>query len=186
MTKFKLQTQFDSRESAIQYIQKNRDVSDAQKATVVAYLFSSGLTNKDVRQALQIAKVYTVTHLKRAGTSLTEEELQLWHDNPQRITLGHIRAIAKLSFENRDALLRSLLLHKQPVSKFEAIAQGKHVESNADIRKFERMVGDMLGREVKVSYNSKSEVGHLNLSFFGLDDLEAITEALQNVSRPGK
>jgi ParB family transcriptional regulator, chromosome partitioning protein len=184
MTKIGLKMIFPSPTEAITYALTTPGMGNAQLAAIVAFLFANGLTNREIRASLNIKKVYTVTHLKRAGAALTPEEMELWHSNPARITLGHIRAIAKLPLTSREPLLRSLLLKKQPVSDFEALAKGKHVENSADIRKFERVIGDILGRDIKVDYNSKNSFGYLQLSFYGLDDLENITTALQEASRP--
>ncbi len=72
-----------------------------KKAYVVAFLSGEGRSNSQIREDLGIEKVYTVTHLKRAGT-LSEEELTLWLRNPRKITLGHVRAVAKLPFSKRE------------------------------------------------------------------------------------
>ena len=184
MTKNGIKITFPSPAEAIQYALTTPDAGSAQLAAIVAFLSANGLTNREIRARLNIEKVYTVTHLKRAGTALTPEEIELWHNNPTRITLGHIRAIAKLPLTSREPLLRSLLLKKQPVSNFEALAKGKQAENSADIRQFERMIGDILGRDIKVDYNPRNSCGSLLLSFYGLDDLENITAALQTASRP--
>lgn len=109
----------DARE-AIDYYHQHPGMTDAEKAYVVAFLSGEGRSNSQIREDLGIEKVYTVTHLKRAGT-LSEEELTLWLRNPRKITLGHVRAVAKLPFSKREKLLRDLLHTRTPVHKFEAL-----------------------------------------------------------------
>lgn len=163
---------------AIEFYKANLTCTDAAKAYVVAVLTNSGLSNREIRSALNIDKVYTVTHLKRVGLALSEGELALWHKNPMRITLGHVRAIAKLPQPEREKMLRRLLARKTPVHKFEAIAQGKSEQRDADIKNYEERMSEVLGRPVKIRYNSAKQSGSLCLDFFTLEDLDGLSSAL--------
>lgn len=165
-------------EEAIEFYNEHRNLTDAAKAYVVATLHKDGYSNTQIRKALQIDKVYAVTHLKRAGTALSEDELTLWHRNPARITLGHVRAIAKLSRVKREELLRGLLSKRTPVHVFASIAQGKIDERDADIKRYEQVMGDVLGRQVKIRYNPAKRSGTLSLDFYALDDLDGMARAL--------
>ncbi|MBV7403118.1 transcriptional regulator (plasmid) [Klebsiella pneumoniae] len=166
----------DARE-AIDYYHQHPGMTDAEKAYVVAFLSGEGGSNSQIREDLGIEKVYTVTHLKRAGT-LSEEELTLWLRNPRKITLGHVRAVAKLPFSKREKLLRDLLHTRTPVHKFEAIAKGKEVDRDADIKRLETLMSDATGRPIKVRYNPAKRSGELTLGFFTLDDLDDVCKAL--------
>lgn len=165
-------------DEAIEYYKGRSDLTDAEKAYVVAMLSKEGRSNKDIRKSLGIDKVYTVTHLKRVGTCLTESELNLWHKNPSRITLGHARAIAKLPTSKREELLRSLLTKRTPVHKFEAIAKGKVDDRDTDIKRYERIMGEVLGRQINIRFNPAKLSGSVTLDFFGLDDLDHISRCL--------
>lgn len=165
-------------EEATEYFREHPDCTDAEKAYIVGVLSNEGLTNKQIREALKISKVYTVTHLKRAGTSLSEEELTLWLNNPLRITLGHVRAIAKLPRTKREELLRGLLRTKSSVQKFESIAQGKSDDRDADIKRYEVLMGERLGREIKIRYNQGKRTGCISLDFYTLEDLDHISKQL--------
>ena len=112
-------------DEAIQYFRNSDSLSDAVKATVVAAMHNDGYSNKQIRDSLNIKEVYTITHLKRVGTSLSQNELSLWHRNPTKITLGHVKAITKLAGPLREALLRKLLSTKMSVRQFEKIGQEK-------------------------------------------------------------
>lgn len=180
-----LKIHFQNTDDAATYFVSQNHLTRAQQAYIVAFLSKHGMTNREIRSTLDIDKVYTVTHLKRTGSALSLTELELWHHNPDRISLGHVRAIAKLPLDQRESLLRQLLTQKVPVSHFEAIAKGKRIETDADIKRFERVIGDLLGREIEVQYNQKTGTGYLNLSFTGLDDLEQITSALRQLSQSG-
>ena len=165
-------------EEAVQHYFSHPQRTDAEKAYIVATLHRCGMTNLQIRQALKIPNVYTVTHLKRAGTRLSEVELTLWHNNPTRITLGHVRAVAKLPQLQRESLLRDLLVRSTSVHQFELLAQGKQAERDADIARYETVMGDVIGRRVKVQYNKAKRTGSITLDFFTLDDLESIAKAL--------
>lgn len=167
----------DTRE-AIAFYHANPACTDAAKAYIVAFLSESGFSNRAIREALNIDKVYTVTHLKRAGLALSEAELALWHANPKHITLGHVRAIAKLPQQAREKMLRKLLVRKSPVHEFEAIAQGKIEQRDADIKRYQERMAEVLGRPVKISYNTGKRSGSLCLDFFTLEDLDQLASAL--------
>ena len=108
---------------------------------------------------------------------LSDDELTLWHNNPKRITLGHVRAIAKLSQSKRERLLRGLLAKKTPVRQFEQLAKGEEVNQGTDIKRYELLMGEALGRPIKIQYNASKRTGTVTLRFFNLDDLDVISKA---------
>lgn len=167
-------------EDAVEFYELNPNRTNAVKAYTVAFLSKEGLANKDIRDKLKIKDVYTVTHLKRTGSLLSDTELTLWHNNPTNITLGHTRAIAKLPRQQREDLLRGLLTKKTAVHKFELIAQGKieNHEKDTDIKRYELIMSEVLGRPIKIRFNQAKKSGTLALDFFGLDDLEDLSKAL--------
>jgi len=165
-------------QEAVDFYHKNPTCTDAAKAYVVAFLSKEGLSNRAIRAALNIEKVYTVTHLKRVGLALTDAELALWHKNPVRITLGHVRAIAKLPQQEREKMIRKLLARKTPVHQFEAIAKGNNEQRDADIKRYQERMAEVLGRPVKIRYNSARQSGSLSLDFFTLEDLDHLAAAL--------
>lgn len=165
-------------DEATDYYLTHPHATDAERAYVVALMSQHGMSNAQIRHALGIPKVYTVTHLKRAGMSLSEPELLLWHRNPQRITLGHVRAIAKLPRPQRENLLRDLLTRKTPVHQLEMLAQGKDQEWDADIARYEMVMGEVIGRRVKVQYNKQKRTGSLTLDFYTLEDLDTLAKEL--------
>jgi len=167
-----------SREDAISYYKNTSHITDAEKAYVVRVLSQEGLSNRCIRQTLNICKVYTVTHYKRVGTALSDDEIELWMNNPSHITLGHVRAIAKFPRLTREPLLRDLLTKKISVHQYEMIAQGKREESNTDVKRYALGMEDQLGRPVSIQYNAKKCSGTLMLSFYGLDDLDDIGGSL--------
>lgn len=167
-------------EEAVEYFRANDVDNDALLSYIVGILSKDGYSNQAIRETLHIPKVYTVTHLKRAGISLSKEDLSLWFKNPQRITLGHVRAIAKLPSSRRNQLLRDLLAKRLSVRELEALAKGKTVQSDADIRSFERTMEDTLGREVNLKFNNATKCGTVSLGFYGLDDLESILDGLKS------
>ena len=96
------------------------DLSDAHKAFTVAFL-SSHYSNKQIRYSLNIKNNYTVSHLKAVGLKLTENELELWHQNQDKISLGHVRAITKYDAVKRDSILRDILAKGHSVRYVESL-----------------------------------------------------------------
>lgn len=168
---------FDAQD-AIAYYRQNPTISDAARAYVVRTLSKNGYSNKKIRETLGIDKVYTVTHLKRTGCALTEEQLMLWEKNSSRITLGHMRAIATLSPHRIEEILRRIVSHKLSVRQVVDLAKGKENEPANDIKAFQEEVGEAIGRPVKVFFNESTCCGSITLDFYGLEDLDNITKAL--------
>jgi ParB family chromosome partitioning protein len=163
---------------AIDYFRQHPDCTDAVKSYVVAFLYGEGFKNASIRAALNIDKVYLVTHLKRAGTLLSETELELWHNNSKTITLGHVRAIARLPRAKREPLLRGLLTRRTPVSRFELLGKGEECEKDVDIKRYEEVMQNVTGRVTKIRYNNAKRSGTISLDFFSLDALDDISKAL--------
>lgn len=169
---------FVDSEEAIEHYHAHRDKNDALKAYIVGYLSKEKMSNKSIRSALGIEQVYTVTHLKRAGTLLSEDELTLWFNNPDKISLGHVRAIAKFEQSKRERLLRDLLVKKIPVQSYETLARGEKDERDVDIKRLEELIASQLGREVTISYSSRKKTGTISLGYYQLDDLDRIITKL--------
>lgn len=167
----------DAKEAIDHYL-KAQSLTDAERAYVISILSKEGFSNQRIRAALGISKVYTVTHLLRVGKSLSIEELTLWHSNASRITLGHLRAIAKMPQNKRESLMRELLTKKIPVFKYEALAKGDAERKDVDIQRYEQIMGEVIGRNVKISFNQAKKSGTISLDFYGLDDLDNISERL--------
>lgn len=165
-------------EEAVDYARSNRITKDAVLAWIIAILSRDGYTNGDIREALDMGPVYLVTHLKRVGLALSEDEMELWYQNPVRITLGHVRAIWKLPRAEREKMLRNLLLVKTPVSEFERIARGERDERDYDIKRFETLMSEALGRTIRIQYKKATQTGSLTLDYFTLDDLEDVAKKL--------
>lgn len=169
---------FVDKEEAIDYYHAQTNKNDALKAYIVGFLSKEKMSNKNIRSALGIEQVYTVTHLKRAGTRLSEDELTLWFNNPEKISLGHVRAIAKLEQPKREPLLRELLVKRIPVQNYESLARGEEEERDVDIKRLEELIASQLGREVSISYSSRKKTGTISLGYYQLDDLDRIISKL--------
>lgn len=162
----------DSTEAVSWYL-ANPSANDALKAYAIGVMSRDGMTNRSIRKALSIDKVYTVTHYKRAGVLLTQEELMLWNKNPVRVTLGHVRAVAKIPRSLREPLLRDLVSGtKLSVADFTDRISGKEPAKDIDIKRLETSMSEALGRTVQIRYNKNNQTGSLKVSFYQLDDLE--------------
>ena len=168
---------FVDEQDAIQHY-KNEECSDAVKAYIVAYLSGRGMKNRDIRNSLGIENPYTVTHLKKAGTCLTEEQIELWNKNPRRITLGHVRALNAFKPNQREEILRNLLVRNTTGHQIRRMAKGEGGEKNADIKKYEELMSEVIGRPISIEYDSTKKNGSLNLKFFSLEELDDLSKQL--------
>lgn len=165
-------------EEAIEFYCDNPNTTDAVRAYIVGLLKKENYSNPQIRRVLAIKKVYTVTHLSRVGLSLSVSELTLWHNNPHRITLGHVRAVSQLSPSKREKLLRNQLAKKLSVRQFERIAKNEEPSQDADIERYQEMMGNVLGKPIKIRYDTNARSGDLTIRYFGLDDLDSLSKAL--------
>ena len=166
-------------EEAIDYYKSQPHFSSGPiTAHVIRILVQDGYKNRDIREALGIEKVYTVTHFIRVSQALTDGEMDLWFNNPDRITLGHLRAIAKLDFPTREKLLRKLLVARSPVHEFESIARGDTQEKDVDIARFASTMSEVTGRPTDIRFNKKRKNGTITLNFYDLDDLDDLCRKL--------
>lgn len=165
-------------QEALKFYRSTNPLNDAQRAYVIAFLSREGWTNRQIRSELGIEKVYTLTHYRRVGLALSESEFALWSKNPDRITLGHLRALCHLKPEIREPLLRNVLAHKLSVSKLQQRIRGNDQRQNGDIKRYEAQMEGILGRGVKIHFDINRQSGKLTLDFFGLDDLDQIANSL--------
>jgi len=165
-------------DEAISFYKDQTSLSSCVSAYVVGILANEGWPNSKIRSSLDIEKVYTVTHLKRVGTALSILEFDLWYANQNRITLGHLRAIAKMPGAKREALMRDLLVKRISVHDFEDLAKGKKLEQSVDVKRFERLMSEKIGRDLNLIFDTKKHNGSITLHFSNLGDLDTITSAL--------
>ena len=165
-------------QDALDFLRDTPDITDPQRAYVIAFLSREGWTNRQIRSHLGIDKVYTLTHFKRVGLALTDIEFNLCVKNPERITLGHLRVVCHLKPAIREPLLRKLLAQRQSVSKLHGLVRGQVQHSNADIKRYENQMEDVLGRAVKIQFDPARQCGKLTLDFYGLDDLDLLSATL--------
>ncbi|HTF96529.1 MAG TPA: transcriptional regulator [Cellvibrio sp.] len=163
---------------ALEFFRKTINLNDPQLAYIIAFLSREGWTNRDIRHELGIAKVYTLTHYKRVGLALSDQEFSLWDKNPDRITLGHLRVLCHLKPAAREPILRQLLAHKSSVAKLQARVAGQAQHLDADIKRYEGRMEDSLGRGVKIQFDAKRQNGKLILDFYGIDDLDVLANTL--------
>lgn len=169
---------FTDPQEALDFVRNTPAITDPQRAYVVAFLSREGWTNRQIRQQLGIEKVYTLTHYKRVGLALSEIEFSLWEKNPERITLGHLRALCHLTSSVREPLLRTLLAQRLSVTKLQARLKTHAQHADVDIKRYENRMEERLGRGVKIQFDATRQSGKLTLDFFGLDDLDSLAASL--------
>ncbi len=166
-------------DDAIDFWKTSDHLSGAEKAIVIAVLSNAGLKNRQIRDELTIEEAYEISQLKRIGTTLTREQLELWHENEHRISLGHVRALAMIDDPRREYLMRNILIKKVSVSELFRLAKGEEGEElDADVERFRRLMSEVIGRDVRLSYNSGKQSGKITLPYYGVDDLGRICKQL--------
>lgn len=166
-------------DDALDVLKTTPSPSHALLALVVAEL-SKTHVNRDIRTLTGIRKDYVVSHLKRAGKTLSHEQLELWHNNPTSITLGHVRALCSMLASQREHYLRKLLAVKITVGELEAIAAKRSLTTGneSDLERYARKMGEVTGRIVTLSYRPALSMGKITLSWHGYDDLDTIAQKL--------
>ncbi len=168
---------FVEREDALNALKGPEKPSEALLALIVAELARES-PNREIRVITGIKQVYTVSHLKRAGKTLTHEQLELWHNNPKRITLTHVRALCRMRSQQREQMLRKLLSTKMTSAELEAIAakrQTSDLGNESDLDRYARKMGEVTGRVVSLSYRPALQSGKITLSWQGYDDLDELS-----------
>lgn len=166
-------------EDALDVLRSTPKPSQALLALIIAEL-SKTHVNRKIRALTGIRKDYQVSHLKRAGKVLSVEQLNLWHNNPKMISLGHVRALCSMSSSQREYYLRKLLTTKITVGELEAIAAKRSLTTGhaSDLERYARKMGEATGRIVTLSYRPALSMGKITLSWHGYDDLDAIAQKL--------
>lgn len=166
-------------DDAIDFWKSSSNLSGAEKALVIGVLSNEGFKNRQIRAELAIDKDYEVSQLKRIGRTLTREQLELWHENEQRISLGHVRALTMIDDPKREYLMRDMLIKKVSVSELFRIARGEEDEVlDVDVERFRRLMSEVIGRDVRLSYNTGKQSGKITLPYYGVDDLGRICKQL--------
>ena len=160
------------------------DISDAIRAYIVNFLtVEERLSNKQIRELLNIRHVYVVTHLRLAG-SISEDEILLWDRNCTRVTLSHMRAIACLAHAQRKNLLEKMLVKRIPSKKIELLVKDikrgidPDLAQDFDIKKYAEDVSETIGRPVSINFDTRKKSGEITLKFFSVDDLSNISSLL--------
>lgn len=163
---------------AVDFIACSPELTDAQRAYTAAFMSNEGATNAEIRDALVIKHNYQASHLIRVGKVHSTDHLRLWCENPDRIKLGHMRALTGCTVDVRDHWLRKLLTTKITVQSLEALARGDEQQQDVDVRNYETYISENLGRPINLSFNKRANKGSLTLTYYGLDDLDEILKSL--------
>jgi len=152
--------------------------NDAIKVFAIKHLHIFGLKSRDIGKIFPISK-YQLSHYARSAKKLTDEEIELWSNNPRRITFGHIRSLIRLPTQQRLDLIKDLATKRRlSVRNCEQISRGETATKNTDIKAYETELSEKLGRGIRIRYNQSNKTGQLTLDFFTLNDLEDIISVL--------
>lgn len=169
-----------NKDDVVQYIDEHRgDISDPELAWCARVLSQQKYRNKQIRQILN-ASIYKTSWLIGVGTKINEDLLELWDKNSSRITLSHMRRLLKLSSSRQESIMRDILSSGWTVNQLEDYIQGNapDVNRDADIKRYESLMAEVIGRPVSIQYNKAKRSGRLTLSFFTLDDLDDVSKHL--------
>lgn len=163
---------------ALSYWMDSQPAHPAVSSYVAGYLASKKISNKESRALMEIDKVYIMTHFRRLGTSLNRTCLELWLNNPTKITMGHARAISSMKEGEREKLLRDLLVKKQSVRQMESLVNGDPGQRDADIQALERSMSEKVGYPITIKWSREKSIGALSIKFFSLDNLDDLSRRL--------
>ncbi|POP51576.1 transcriptional regulator [Zhongshania marina] len=166
-------------EDALLYWKDEQPAPVAIAAYVAGFLQSQGISNKRSREMMGVNKTYTMTHYRRVGTKLSRTCIEIWLNNPERIGLGHVRAISSMPEDMREKAVRNLLANsKIAVRDLERIAKGKEPAKDVDIARLERAMSESVGYPVSIRWRRGERKGLLSVQFYSLDDLDALGKKL--------
>lgn len=165
-------------QEALAYLAKVQEPNDALLAYIVRILVDEGYSNRRIGEVLGFDKAYTVTHYKRCGMRFSEEELRLWFNNPQRITLGHARMLASLSERDRDHWIRTVIQLKLSIASLKAKIGGEKDPGDIDVAGYAERMSEHIHRGVAIKFDKKNYCGKITLDYYGLDDLDDIAAKL--------
>ncbi len=165
-------------QEALEYLSKTHAPNDALLAYIVRILVKDGYSNSRIGQVLGLSKGYTVTHYKRCGLRLSEPELSLWFNNPERITLGHARILASIPDSDRDHWMRTVIKSRLPIASLKAQIHGQKDPADVDIAKYAERMSDHIHRGVSIKFDKTSYCGKITLDYYGLEDLDDIAQKL--------
>lgn len=157
--------------------------NDAIKVHAIKHLHDTGMTSRTLSQLFSFSK-YQLSHYSRAAKRLTVDEIHLWSRYPNRITLGHVRALTRLPSHKRWQLLNTLATKKRlSVRTCEQISRGETPSEDTDIKTYAAEVSEQLGRGIRIQYNQSNKTGKIILDFYTLEDLEDIVKVLPNAQK---
>lgn len=135
------------------------------------------LTQMEVAEAVGKGRA-TVANLLRLMNLNDEVKRLLEHGD---IEMGHARALLGLESDDQSNAARMVVSKALTVRQTEALirdwhspnVEAKHPESNPDIQRLERILGDRLGAKVAIQHNAKGK-GKLVINYTSLDELDGI------------
>lgn len=135
------------------------------------------LTQMEVAEAVGKGRA-TVANLLRLMNLNDEVKRLLEHGD---IEMGHARALLGLEGDDQSNAARMVVSKALTVRQTEALirdwhspnVEAKHRESNPDIQRLERILGDRLGAKVAIQHNAKGK-GKLVINYTSLDELDGI------------
>lgn len=150
-----------------------RSASFSERLDEIKYLQSCKTPSKEIKTTLGISRS-ELSHLLRTDAKLDEHVKDLIRRN--KMSLGHAKAIARLSGPKQDGLARDIISKRWSVRRAEAEARaalsGKSLSDNAYYEQLSETISDQVGQPVKIIPDGSK--GCIQIEYFSFEDFDNI------------
>lgn len=166
---------------------QREDLNPIEEAEGIHQMIDNyGLTQEQVSKSVGKSRPYITNCLRLLKLP---EAIQAYVSDG-KLSAGHARAIVSAGDEKKQILLAELAIKEGlSVRQIEKLAQDKKEEKrpaprprqkNADVKRVEEDLKDVLG--TKVNLNQKGKKGKIEIEFYSREDLERLIELLKTLS----
>lgn len=152
---------------------KFRSLSFSERLDEINYLQSCKTPSKEIKSTLGISRS-ELSHLLRTDAKLDEHVKDLIRRN--KLSLGHAKAIARLSGAQQDRLTRDVISKRWSVRRAEAEVRaalsGKTLSDNAYYEQLSETISDQVGQPVKIIPDGSK--GCIQIEYFSFEDFDNI------------
>lgn len=150
--------------------------SAAEKTYAVKVLVGKGYRNKEFRDILHVSSWYTISHMITVSNRLAESLYELWHKNCDRLTIAHVRTIARWKKSEQQVIMRDTLAKNWSQRRLEREYSGNKPPVSADMRTLGERVSETLGFDTTITYAENS--GTILIKYYSAEDCDNILEKL--------
>lgn len=126
-----------------------------------------------IMKILMKDKATTYT-LQRIGRMLNDEQLTLWINNEDKLTLGHMKSIVKLSQSEYKEMMLKVIREGWSCRRLESevFEKARPIVQDSSLKTFIEEVSGMAGRDVQIQNKPGGNGGYICFRFYDNIDLE--------------